>query len=180
MNGSEQPVCRVSRNQADAFCRWLSSRTGRRFRLPTEGEWEWACRAGTSTPMWYGAVSADFSAFANLADASLRHVDTFAPWGLPSGAIQPWRNAVASVNDRHRVSAPVGAYRPNRWGLYDMHGNVAEWTSSAYGAREVRRVVVRGGSWYDTPALAQASYREGYPAWQRVFDVGFRVVCESN
>jgi len=190
VNLPAQPVCRVSWHQAAAFCRWLSAKTGRRFRLPTEAEWEYACRAGTQTPMWYGDVASDFGRCANLADSRLRRVDTFAPWGLPSGAIHPYRPAVDTVDDGHRVSAPVGSYVPNPWGLYDMHGNVAEWTSTPYGplanafqgrqpVRPDTLMVVRGGSWYDLPKEARASYRKAYPAWQRVFDVGFRVVCED-
>ncbi|MBM3492880.1 MAG: hypothetical protein FJX72_00950, partial [Armatimonadetes bacterium] len=187
VNGADQPVCRVSWERASAFCEWLSRRTGRRFALPTEAQWEYACRSGTSTPMSYGAVTADFGRLANLADASLRHVDTFAPWGLPSGAIQPWRRAIESVNDGRRVSAPVGSYAPNAWGLHDMHGNVAEWTRSAlvpYPYRPTASAsagprVVRGGSWYDLPQMARSAYRGAYPPWRRVFDVGFRVVCET-
>lgn len=182
----KQPVCRVSWNEASAFCRWLSEKTGQTFDLPSETEWEYACRASSRTAMSYGSVDADFSQFANLADKRFRQIETFT-WNLPSGAIPPWRPAVERVDDGHRVSAPVGSYAPNPWGLYDMHGNVAEWTNSTFrayplAASEVRengandeRKVVRGGSWYDRPQDARASYRWHYPAWQKTFDVGFRV-----
>jgi len=184
LNNPDQPVCRVSWNQAAAFCRWLTEKTGKPFALPTEPQWEYACRAGTTTPLWYGEESVDFAKYANLADASLRRVDTFG-WGLPSGAVPEWRPAVAGVDDGHRVSAPVGSYVPNAWGLHDMHGNVAEWTSTSYGSypSPVRDPgtappkVVRGGSWYDRPHYARSSYRVSYPAWQGVYNVGFRVVC---
>jgi len=191
VNGPSQPVCRVSWEQAMAVCRRLSARTGRRFSLPTEAEWEYTCRAGSTAPMSWGYVSRDFARLANLADASLRRVDTFAPWALPSGAIQPWRPAIEAVNDGFRVSAPVGSYVPNSFGLYDMHGNVAEWTRSLYrpypyrdgdGRNRTDRSgprVVRGGSWWDRPAEARAAYRAAYPQWRRVYDVGFRVVCEE-
>jgi hypothetical protein len=186
VNGPDQPVCRVSWERAMDFCRWLSRRAGRRFTLPTEQQWEHACRAGTTSDMHYGSVAADFARYANLADRSLRHVDTFQPWGLPSGAIHPWRQAVETVNDGRRVSAPVGSYAPNRWGLHDMHGNAAEWTLSGIvpagrgpsGGPSLR--VVRGGSWYDRPELATSSHRIAYPQWRRVFDVGFRVVCDPR
>lgn len=191
VNLPEQPVCRVSWQEAMAFCRWLSQRTGETFSLPTESQWEYACRAGASSSMSYGPVDADFSRLANLADVRLRHVGTFG-WNLPSGAIPPWRPAVESVDDGHRVAAPVGSYAANAWGLYDMHGNVAEWTASSfrsypYVAGEGRdeetddaRKVIRGGSWYDRPQDARAAYRWHYPAWQKVFDVGFRVVAVAE
>jgi formylglycine-generating enzyme required for sulfatase activity len=190
LNGPRQPVCRVSWQQALAFCRWLSEKTGQNFTLPTEAQWEYACRAGTDTPLWYGSVEADFARFANLADYSLRFVDTFG-WGLPSGAVPPWRPAIESVNDQYRVSAPVGRFAPNPWGLYDLHGNVSEWTRSVYRSYPYRdddgrndlsakgRRVVRGGSWYDRADLARSACRTSYWPWQRVFDVGFRVVCEA-
>ena len=118
---------------------------------------------------------------------SLRFMDTFG-WGLPSGAVPPWRPAVESVNDKHHVAAPVGTYKPNPWGLHDMAGNVAEWTRSTYRPdRSDRsdpsdasgRKVVRGGSWYDRPQHARSAARQAYPPWLRVYDVGFRVICED-
>jgi len=188
VNGPTQPVVRVSWEQAMAFCRWLSGRTGKRFTLPTEAQWEYACRAGTATDMWYGDCSAGFAATANLADATLQRMDRLG-WGLPVGAVPPWRPAVVTVNDKHRVSAPVGSYKPNAWGLHDMHGNAAEWTRSAcapppYAADDGSenpqadpRRVVRGGSWYDRPRRAGSAFRTGYRPFQSVYDVGFRVVC---
>ncbi len=189
LNAPDQPVTRVRWRDAMAFCAWLSEKTGDEFSLPTEMQWEYACRAGTNTALWFGDVAADFTEKANLADYSLAHIDTFEPWGLPSGAVAPWRPAATHLNDGHRVSAPVGSYRPNPWGLYDMHGNVAEWTYSRcrpypYQADSddtepdmLERRVVRGGSWYDTPARARAAARRSYHPWQPVFDVGFRVVA---
>ncbi len=187
VNGPRQPVCRVSWVQAKAFCRWLSERTGERFDLPTEAEWEYACRAGTATPLWYGPAETDFSRYANLADASFKKVHTYDPWKLPSGAIYPWRPAVDGVDDHYRVSAPVGTYQPNPWALHDTHGNVAEWTRK--GVRNLLRAaeplvpadrqIVRGGSWYDRPKRARSASRRAYHPWQRVFDVGFRVSCAT-
>lgn len=182
-----QPVVRVSWTQATAFCDWLSQRTGRTFRLPSEAQWEYACRAGSQTPLWYGGVADDFSAVANVADRSHQQID---PFGDPnrSAVIAPWRPADPRFDDHSRVSALVGSYQPNPWGLFDMHGNVAEWTRSAYrphgvdqpaagpGAEEKR--VVRGGSWYDPPARCRAASRQAYRPEQPVYDVGFRVICE--
>ena len=186
VNAACQPVVRVSWNQAVGFCRWLTETTGETFTLPSEAQWEYACRAGTETPFWYGGAEADFTSFANLADATLHQVDTF-DWGLPSGAIPNWRPAATGHDDGHRVSAPVGLYRPNPWGLYDMHGNVAEWTRPSVQsettpeslAREGKKVA-RGGSWYDRPERAQSSSRVAYEPYQPVFNIGFRVVCEAK
>ncbi len=190
VNGANQPVVRVSWNAAQEFCRWLSQRTGKRVLLPTEAQWEYACRAGTTTPMNYGACAADFAKNANLADFSLWHVNTFG-WNLPSGAIPPWRPAYTNVNDGQRVGAPVGSYRPNAWGLCDMHGNVSEWTRSAFRSYPWReddgrnkesgdeRRVVRGGSWSDRPEQARSSSRISYPPWRGVYNVGFRVIVEG-
>jgi len=186
VNAPKQPVCRVSWLKAMEFCRWLSQKTGKKFTLPTEAQWEYACRAGTTTPLFYGDSRSDFSRYANLADRSLRLMNTFG-WNLPSGAVPPWRPAMESVDDKHRVSAPVGSFAPNSFGLYDMHGNVAEWTRTTYKpypyredeGNEGANKVVRGGSWFDRPKDARSSYRWRYPAWQKVYDVGFRVVCED-
>jgi formylglycine-generating enzyme required for sulfatase activity len=175
LNQPKQPVCRVSWDRATAFCEWLSARTGRRFRLPTGDEWEYACRAGADAPLSYGAVASDFSRRANLAGFELRHPETLG-WGLPSGAVPAWRPAITNVNDGARVSSPAGSYEPNAWGLRDMHGNVWEWTSEADG--EGRRTA-RGGSWYVRPHRATADAAVRYPSWQGVYDVGFRVVAED-
>jgi len=183
----KQPVVRVSWTQATAFCRWLAQTTGRPFRLPSEAQWEYACRAGTETPLWYGAVDDDFSAVANVSDRSHQAIDPFGDPNRPN-VIAPWRPADTRHNDYSRVSAPVGSYRPNCWGLFDMHGNVAEWTRSEYrpypfcdvdrsdgtGAKRT----VRGGSWYDPPQRCRAAFRQAYLADQPVYDVGFRVICE--
>ena len=191
VNRPKQPVCRVTWAEATAFCRWLAAKTGERFALPTEAQWEYACRAGAATALSYGDENVDFAPFANEADKNLRTVDTFG-WGLPSGAVPPWRPAIENVNDGHRVSAPVGTYQPNAWGLHDMHGNVWEWTRTTYGpypgasddSREsddaAASKVVRGGSWHDRPARCRSAFRLAYPAWQRVYNVGFRVISESE
>ena len=164
-----------------AFCRWLSETTDNEMTLPTGEQWEYACRAGTTTAMFYGSVGDDFAPYANLADRRLLHVDTFG-FGLPSGAVYPWRPAAGDIDDGHRVSAPVGSFKPNAWGLHDMHGNVAEWTlppSPVAEHGDITRVTVRGGSWYRRPHRATATTRTAYHPWQGVFDVGFRVVCSE-
>ena len=192
LSQSRQPVCRVSWNDANAFCRWLSQQTGKRFALPSEAQWEWACRAGADTPLSFGSSGTDSSPFANLADTSL-HNFTEWPRTTPFARLELVRqfHAVDAVNDGSRVSAAVGSYLPNAWGLYDLHGNVSEWTASTYLPYPFReddprhsspdaRKVVRGGSWFDRADLARSGCRTSYWPWQPVFDVGFRVVCEAD
>ncbi len=173
-NLPDQPVCRVSRARAQAFCDWLSARSGQRCRLPSAAEWEWAARAGTAGDAPWGAPGDDFTPSANLADATLRAVDTFG-WGLPSGAIPPIRPA-AALKDGHRVTAPAATFRPNAWGLHDMAGNVWEWTSEC---DPDGRAIACGGSWRTRPEKALFGTFARYPPWQPVFDVGFRVVLEA-
>lgn len=175
-NLPKQPVVRVSWDEAMAFCRWLSEKTGEPCILPDETRWEYACRAGTATPLWFGDLTTDFSKSANLADHSLRVMPTFG-WGLPSGAVQPWRPAIDSVNDGFRISAPVGSFAANAWGLHDMAGNVWEWTSSDFNAE---RKTVRGGSWSDRPVRATSSSRQGFRPWQKVHHTGFRVMIGES
>ncbi len=181
LNRAEQPVVRVSWDRALAFCAWLSAATGRRFSLPTEAQWEYACRAGSTTPLWYGGLDGDFSRAANLSDAT--HYTVYYPHS--PRALPPWRPADTRFDDGWRVSAPVGTFDPNPWGLHDMHGNVAEWTLSDYlpcpGApgQPSARKVVRGGSWMDRPRRARSAFRLHYEPSQSVHDVGFRVVCET-
>jgi formylglycine-generating enzyme required for sulfatase activity len=175
-NGPKQPVVRVSWDQANAFCRWLAERTGEPCSLPSEAQWEYACRAGTATPLWYGGLEMDFGKSANLADKSLRILPTLG-WGLPSGAIPPWRPAIESVNDQFRIAAPVGSFAANAWGLCDMAGNVWEWTTGDFNPE---RKAVRGGSWSDRPAQATSESRQGYRPWQRVYHVGFRVMVAEG
>ena len=174
LNAADQPVLRVSWTEASTFCAWLSEMTGMGFSLPTEEQWEYACRAGTGTPLFYGDVPDDFSAWANLGDRS------FGPCLFKSGGVTHFVMdgadlADTSWNDHFVVTAPVGSFRPNSWGLYDMHGNVAEWVQDCdvHGEK-----VVRGGSFYDHPKRARSSYRISYPEWQQVYNVGFRVVAE--
>jgi formylglycine-generating enzyme required for sulfatase activity len=183
LDGPEQPVVRVSWNEAMAFARWLSGRAGLDCSLPTEAQWEYACRAGAATPFWYGGSDADFSPFANLADATVRDL-AFRQWSPKGPDLVPRDDR---FNDRSLVSVNVGGYRPNPWGLCDVHGNVAEWTRTVYrpypyqdDGRDDPEAsgpkAVRGGSWRDRPWRCRASFRLAYPAWHRAYNVGFRVV----
>jgi formylglycine-generating enzyme required for sulfatase activity len=195
LNASRQPVVRVSWDQAMAFCRWLSARTGARFTLPTEAQWEWAARAGTVGELSYGGRDAEFPLWANLADFSfsrgLGQDGRQATGGLDHLLLEGAFWSVTRFNDQSVVTAEVGLRRPNAWGLHDLHGNAAEWTRTTYAAypyaeedgrneqQSGSRKVVRGGSFYDPPARARSAFRLAYPSWQRVFNVGFRVVSED-
>ena len=176
------PAVRVSWERAAAFCAWLGKKTGRTARLPTEEEWEWAARCGTATPFPWGGLADDYSKYANLADKQVRW-SMNEGWDGP-GRIRPrkpykveqnfplhdeqWTDDAFSLNYVRRA-------QPNLWGLYDMHGNAAEWTASAYDAT---RKTVRGGSFASRPKDATSSWRWGYEPWQKVYDVGFRVLIE--
>jgi formylglycine-generating enzyme required for sulfatase activity len=190
MDSPDLPVIRVSWDQAMAFCQWLSRRTGKKVLLPTEAQWEWACRAGSGTPMFYGGLDSDFSTFANLADASLSKLAVSGVDPQPIENPDKFWDFVpkeARFNDGTVHLAPVGKYQPNAWGLHNMIGNVAEWTLDDYrpypyqpqtacaGIGAGMRKAVRGGSWSDRPKESRASARWDYPQWQRVYNVGFRI-----
>ncbi|MBM4039250.1 MAG: hypothetical protein FJ290_12120 [Planctomycetes bacterium] len=187
VNRPTQPAVRISWKQAMDFCYWLSQKTGRKFTLPTEAQWEWAARAGTDTPLYWGDCKADFGKLANLAD---QQVNQLCIRDSPK-----WIPAIMSVNDGSCVTDSVGKYGPasaNAFGLLDMAGNVAEWTLSAYkpypyvdgdgrnAPSDSGRKVARGGSYYDRPFRARSAVRYDYAAWQRVHNVGFRVICEPD
>ncbi|MDO4571290.1 MAG: SUMF1/EgtB/PvdO family nonheme iron enzyme [Planctomycetia bacterium] len=171
LSRARQPVVRISYAQASAFCEWLSEKTGRHFAIPTEEQWKIAAAGGTSSPFWFGEADVDYGRYENLSDISNQRINTFS-WLGRKDALPPWRIADTNVDDRVRVSAFVGSYRPNPYGLYDVHGNVSEWTSTLRDGKHV----VRGGSWY-TPARWSTleSFRLFEPH-QGVFDVGFRVI----
>jgi formylglycine-generating enzyme required for sulfatase activity len=194
-NYSEQPAVRMSWLDADAFCAWLGKKTGAKVALPTEAQWEWACRAGSAAAMSFGDAASDFSPYANLADKSIEKfavsgVNPVFNKGLVGNRIHDFVPRVAGFDDGQFLVTGTKQYRPNAWGLYDMHGNVAEWTRSDYARypysasksdskRPDAKKVVRGGSFFDRPYRATASYRLGYVPWQGVFNVGFRIVVEE-
>jgi formylglycine-generating enzyme required for sulfatase activity len=189
-NKPEQPVIRINWNQANEFCQWLSEQTGKKFRLPTEAEWEWACRAGSATPMWYGNTNVDFGKLENMSDMQTRK---FVVRGVDPQPInnppphQAFIPRAEGVDDGNMVAENVGAYQANPWGLFDMHGSVSEWTDSDYRPYPyidtpndpALRKVARGGSWRDRPTWSRSGIRRPYEAWQPVHNVGIRVVCEE-
>jgi formylglycine-generating enzyme required for sulfatase activity len=191
VNKPEQPAVRMTWQRAAEFCEWLSEKTGIRFQLPTEQQWEWAARAGTDTPLYYGFVRTQFERFENLADRSIGGFYEEAYWRVGGPGLRQdqldWMLRVEKARDRHQVSAPVGSFHANPWGLHDMAGNVAEWTRSEYVSYadgspigEPGRMVIRGGSWNDRPHRARSGFRWAYPKWQPVYNVGIRVVAEAE
>jgi formylglycine-generating enzyme required for sulfatase activity len=171
-----------------AFCKWVSQKAGARVTLPSEAQWEYACRAGSADSFHYGDLDTDFSEFANMADATINGWATYNE--RRRSADQVPRDA--RFDDGALVTTDVGSYLSNAWGLHDMHGNVWEWTRTAYapypyrdddGRNDVNAPeerTVRGGSWYDRPKRCRSAYRLRYPTWQKVYNVGFRVVMEAR
>lgn len=179
-NGPGMPVVRVSWNEAVAYCQWLSEKSGLKVTLPSEEQWEWACRAGSAAPFSFEING--FEKHANLADASIAKlaVQGVDPQPIPENKRSPLNDFVprdASFDDGQLVPEGTARYLPNAWGLHDLHGNVAEWTSSDY---DRTTKVVRGGSWRDRPKRATSSFRLGYAPYQPVYTVGFRVVVEED
>lgn len=190
------PVIRVSWQKALEFCQWLSQKTGKKVTLPTEAQWEFAARAGANTALPFGELGTDFSPHANLADVNIKKLAVSGVNPQPINNPDRFYDFVPRdeiANDGVLHLAPVGKYKANTFGLYDMIGNVAEWTRSIYRPypwkntksvngkltdKEVPRVV-RGGSWRDRPKYATSSWRWGYPGWRRVYNVGFRVIIED-
>ena len=171
------PVALVSWEDAQAFCEWISKKAGGTFRLPTEAQWEYACRAGTTTARPTGDSDTSLLGRANLPDVSDGRIAQ-----NPDALL--WR-------DGYEYTAPVGSFEANAWGLHDMLGNVWEWCADYYNLdfyerspredpentkKEVCRVL-RGGSWDYTPWLCRSANRAGgSPSDRFGFGRGFRVV----
>jgi formylglycine-generating enzyme required for sulfatase activity len=172
VKGTNLPVENVSWHEAIIFCQKLSQITGKNYRLPWEVEWEYACRAGTTTPFYFGeTITTD------LANYNGNYTYGDGPKGLYRGK-----------------TTEVGTFPPNAFGLYDMHGNIWEWCQdiwqdsyhnydaaptdeSTEKRQEKIRNVLRGGSWFDYPVNCRSAYRcQGNPARKYEF-FGFRVVC---
>jgi len=117
----ERPVVNVSWNDAVAFCKWLSKKEGKTYQLPTEAQWEYACRAGTTTRYYSGDDPETLAKVANVADAAAK-------------AKFPDRKYTIKANDGYVFTSPVGKFKPNAFGLYDMHGNAWQWCADWYDA----------------------------------------------
>jgi formylglycine-generating enzyme required for sulfatase activity len=174
--GPEHPVEQVSWDEAVEFCRRLSElpeerAAGRVYRLPTEAEWEYACRAGTATPFWWGAS----------ASSALANFDGEHPYGG------------AEKGQYLRQTARVGSYPANPWGLFDLHGNVWEWCSDwfdkGYYGQSPREDpagpdsgsdrVLRGGSWYYFGRRCRSAFRFHSVPGCRNDSIGFRAACTA-
>jgi formylglycine-generating enzyme required for sulfatase activity len=166
-NTSNFPVDYVSWDDTQAFCKRLSEQDGVRYRLPTEAEWEYACRAGTTTPFY---------------------------WGTENNGTQSNSKGRDPDGTTLKRTTTVGSYGANPFGLHDMHGNVVEWCSDWFDANDYGNSpsedpqgpasgsgrVVRGGSWYNENRYSRAANRVGgKPGNRSNSDVGFRVVSES-
>jgi formylglycine-generating enzyme required for sulfatase activity len=168
--GDEYAASNISRNDALKFCEKLTNqeqRSGRlpstwKYTLPTEAQWEYACRAGTTTRFCFGDDDSDLSHYAWYAD-----------------------NAGEAGQ---RYPHPVGVLNPNRWGLYDMHGNVWEWTRDWYTTKlpggldpevtvEAKWAVMRGGSWTNGSQLCRSAFRNSHPTTIGAAGIGFRVAA---
>jgi formylglycine-generating enzyme required for sulfatase activity len=183
-NKPYQPVIRVNWNRANEFCKWLSAQTGKKFRLPTEAEWEWACRAGSGTSMWYGNTNVDFGKLENMSDMQTKKFVVRGVNPQPMNNPPPHEAFIPraeGVDDGNMIAEAVGMYQANPWGLFDMHGSVSEWTASDYRPYPyvdapndpTLRKVARGGSWDDIPQDLRAARRYWF-AVESTF-VGFRL-----
>lgn len=192
-NKPDQPVIRVSYNDVMDYCKQLSEKTGLNITLPTEAQWEWACRAGSDSDFWYGDMNADFGKYENMADKTTL---LFAVSGIDPQPMSPssyWYKYYTylpkeeGVDDGQLIQTGEKVYEANPFGLYNMHGNVSEWTRSDYipypykaKAKETSdHKVVRGGSYFERPKFSTAYARKAYYPYQRVFNVGFRVIIED-
>lgn len=155
-NNLQNPVEQVSYDDAIAFCQKLSQLTGKNYRLPTEAEWEYACRAGTTTDYYFGDDD--------------NQLGNYAWYAKNSGG----------------KTHPVGQKKPNGWGLYDMSGNVWEWCEDDSTAwidndnRSQPRKCLRGSSWGSNPCDCRSAFRINYNRrTDRDYNIGFRVVCDN-
>jgi len=182
------PVVNVSWNDAQAYLQWLNERSRssswvRRYRLPSEAEWEYSCRAGTTTRFHTGDDLASLQGFANVVDASFAKA-------FPTVDYQKWQKF--EFDDGHAFTSVPGAFSCNGFGLYDMHGNVWDWCSDWYdgnyygkspvadppGPASGSSRVLRGGGWNGGPIPLRSCYRDCRTPGRRDYDGGLRVLCE--
>ncbi len=175
----DHPVVNVSWNDVDAFCRWLSKQEGKLYRLPTEAEWEYACRAGSKTRFATGDSPASVEGYGNFWDQSAKRkypdID---------------EKSFFSFDDGWVFTAPVSRFKANAFGLHDMHGNVLEWCLDWYDGKYYARSpvsdpvnlqadqhrVYRGGCWGNSPVDCRSALRSGDPPDLRGSNLGFRLV----
>jgi sulfatase modifying factor 1 len=171
------PVTCINWNDAHAYAKWLARKTGNKYRLPTEAEWEYAARGGTGTARYWGSNPDDACAYANGADKSAQaKIDGATSW------------SIHHCTDGFAYTAPVGHFKANAYKLNDMLGNVWEWTGDSYHDSYVgapsdgkawkgagTKHVLRGGSWNNSPSNMRAAIRYKADATLRFSSFGFRV-----
>jgi formylglycine-generating enzyme required for sulfatase activity/serine/threonine protein kinase len=176
--GETHPVTEVSWNDAVAFCQWLSRKSGRTVRLPTEAEWEYACRAGTTTAYQWGDNPDSGKGWANGPDQTGKT-------RFPSSPAFNWA-------DGYVFTSPAGSFRANAWGLFDMHGNVLEWCVDWYdrgyygiganvdpsGLATGAFRVLRGGSWGGNPSDCRSAIRFRVPPVNKFNILGLRCALD--
>jgi formylglycine-generating enzyme len=174
------PVVCVNWNDAKAYADWLTRKAGKAYRLPTEAEWEYAARGGSSDSRPWSDDTNRACRYANVADATTKR-------DVP-GTAASWR--FHDCNDHYAYTAPAGSYPPNAFGLYDTLGNAWEWTDDCVdqesagppsddpnGPRgKCTQRVLRGGSWVDSPDFVRYDFRFFISPGDRDFYAGFRVV----
>ncbi len=176
------PVVCVNLADANAYATWLSTMTGRHFRLPSNVEWEYAARAGTTTAHWWDnrEDASNFCSFANLSDVSRARK-------YNHGVVEP--SGYFACNDGYANTAPVASFIPNPWGLYDMLGNVWEWTADCLNADQINAPtdprarggdctshMDRGSSWGNSPKYVRAAAQHPDLVAARTSVLGFRLV----
>jgi formylglycine-generating enzyme required for sulfatase activity len=178
--GDDHPVVNVTWNDAVALAAWLSEMEGRSYRLPTEAEWEYACRAGVRTRYSSGDDPSALSTVANLFDA-----DAAPLW-------PHWERYAQPGHDGFVFTAPVGSYAPNAFGVYDMHGNVWEWVADWYaedyyahspvddppGPMSGQLRARRGGSWHSWALYARCAMRNLNTPQSRYLLLGIRLAID--
>ena len=176
----DEPVVNVTWRDALALADWLSKKENARYRLPTEAEWEYSCLAGSSGRHMAGNKPEDLVQFANIMDQ-----DTVRNW-------PQYASRAAQYSDGYAFTSPAGSFKPNAFGLYDMLGNVWEWTSDWHASDYYSRSptedptgpqsgdvkVRRGGSWHTMPIYVRCAFRNWNTPETRYTLVGIRLVKE--
>ena len=171
------PVVCVSWDDAQAYVAWLSAKTGHVYRLPTEAEWEYAARAGTTTARYGSDDPAEFCRYTNVGDMDF------------SKQFQNVSDSNLACRDGYAFTSPVDSFPPNPFGLYDMLGNVMDWTEdcwhdnyngaptdgTAWRSGDCGRHVVHGGSWDASLIVVRSAARRAIPTFYRTTTFGFRV-----
>lgn len=165
------PVSCVSYQDAKRFIKWLNKKADKEYRLPTEAEWEYAARAGTETIRYWGDVDSDTCSYANVSED-----------------LRGWNNGFP-CDDGYEFAAPVGRFKPNSFGMYDMLGNVWEWTGDLFASEYKKKPinnpkgpwsgsdrVLRGGGWFHGVAGVRSAHRSRLQSWSRRSTLGFRLV----